>query len=251
MKKLLKINIVVLIFLSSTLVSQSSYEDSPYKLKRNLDTYLVGFSLSVNIIAKIKENQKAPLTKLEINNLNSEKIFKFDRKITNNWDTRSKTLSDILLYSSIFFPALLYSKDKIRSDSQNFTFIWLQAFGLNLGLTDLTKTIFGRKRPYLYGNKATMKEKLKSDNQRSFFSGHTSVSAVSCFIMAQMFKDYYPNSKYSNYLWILAGTVPALTGYMRVKAGKHFYTDVIVGYFVGASIGILIPSLHKNWYLEL
>ncbi len=246
MKKLFKINIVVSIYLLCALFSQNSSSYKPFKLNRNLDTYLVGFSLSVNIIAKIKENQKTPLTPRDINNLNSENVLRFDRKIINNWDARSKIISDVLLYSSIFFPALLYSKDKIRSDSKNFTFIWLEAFGLNLGLTDLTKTIFGRKRPYLYGNKASMKEKLKSDNQRSFFSGHTSVSAVSCFIMAQMFKDYYPNSKYSNYFWVLAGTVPAFTGYMRVKAGKHFYTDVIVGYFVGASIGILIPSLHKN-----
>ena len=246
MKKLFKINIIVLIFLLCTLASQSSRSNAPYKLDKNFDTYLVGFSLCANIVAKIKENQKVPLTEKEINNLNHKNILRLDRQITNNWDLKSKTISDVLLYSSIFFPALLYSKDKIRSDSQNFTFIWLEAFGLNLGLTDLTKTIFGRKRPYLYGDKATMKDKLKNDNQRSFFSGHTSVSAVSCFIVAQMFKDYYPSSKLSNYVWLLAGTVPAVTGYMRVKAGKHFYTDVIVGYFVGASIGILIPSMHKK-----
>ena len=246
MKKLFKINIIVLIFLLCNLASQSSRSNAPYKLDKKFDTYLVGFSLCANVIAKVKENQKAPLTKEEINNLNHQNIWKLDRNIINNWNLRSKKISDVLLYSSIFFPALLYSKDKIRSDSQNFTFIWLEAFGLNLGLTDLTKTIFGRKRPYLYGDKATMKDKLKNDNQRSFFSGHTSVSAVSCFIMAQMFKDYYPSSKLSNYVWLLAGTVPAVTGYMRVKAGKHFYTDVIVGYFVGASIGILIPSMHKK-----
>ena len=246
MKELFKIIIVVLIFQLCTLFSQSSVSNTPYKLDKNLDTYLVGFSLSANIIAKIKENQKAPLSEEEINNLNHENILKLDRKVINNWNIKSKTVSDVLLYSSIFIPSLLFSKDKIRSDSQNFTFIWLQAFSLNLGLTDLTKTVFGRKRPYLYGKKATMIEKLKHDNQRSFFSGHTSVSALSCFIAAQMFDDYYPNSKFSNYFWLLAGTIPAVTGYMRIKAGKHFYTDVVVGYFVGASIGILIPSVHKK-----
>ena len=57
MKQLFKINIVVLILLRCTLVSQSSYPNTPYKLDKNFDTYLVGFSLCANIVAKIKENQ--------------------------------------------------------------------------------------------------------------------------------------------------------------------------------------------------
>ena len=246
MKQLFKLSIVIFIFMSGISASQSNFQNRPYKLDKNLDTYLAGFSLCANIIAKIIEIQKEPLTEEEINNLNPKMIWELERKTVHNWDLKSQKISDVLLYSSIFFPAILYSKSKIRSDRQSFTIIWFEAFGLNLGLTDLTKTLFGRERPYLYGNKATMKEKLKSDNQRSFFSGHTSVSAVSCFIMAKMFKDYYPKSNYTNYVWFLAGVVPAVTGYMRVKAGKHFYTDVIVGYFVGASIGILIPSIHRK-----
>ena len=39
--------------------------------------------------------------------------------------------------------------------------------------------------------------------------------------------------------------LPAVTGYLRFKAGKHFPTDIIVGYGVGATIGYLVPELHK------
>ena len=63
-----------------------------------------------------------------------------------------------------------------------------------------------------------MIEKL-TDNQS--FSGHTSVSAVSCFIAAQMFEDYYQIVNFQIF-WLLAGTIPAVTGYIRIKAGKHF-----------------------------
>jgi hypothetical protein len=35
-------------------------------------------------------------------------------------------------------------------------------------------------------------------------------------------------------------------GYLRLKAGKHFLSDNLLGYAVGASAGILVPHLHKK-----
>jgi membrane-associated phospholipid phosphatase len=35
------------------------------------------------------------------------------------------------------------------------------------------------------------------------------------------------------------------TAILRVRAGKHFWTDVLVGYGVGASIGLAVPLMHK------
>ncbi len=35
-------------------------------------------------------------------------------------------------------------------------------------------------------------------------------------------------------------------GYLRMKAGVHYPTDVIAGYTPGAAIGLIIPVLHKN-----
>ncbi|MBT8218659.1 MAG: phosphatase PAP2 family protein, partial [Bacteroidia bacterium] len=45
-------------------------------------------------------------------------------------------------------------------------------------------------------------------------------------------------------VWTTAIAVPALTGLLRTRAGKHFYTDVIVGFVVGAAVGYLIPEIH-------
>lgn len=41
-------------------------------------------------------------------------------------------------------------------------------------------------------------------------------------------------------------TLAAMTGYARVKAGKHYPTDVIAAAAVGFAIGYLIPTLHKK-----
>ena len=44
----------------------------------------------------------------------------------------------------------------------------------------------------------------------------------------------------------LAAIPPAFTGFNRVKGLKHFPTDVITGFTVGAATGILVPHLHKK-----
>jgi hypothetical protein len=40
----------------------------------------------------------------------------------------------------------------------------------------------------------------------------------------------------------------AATAHLRVRAGKHFYSDVVVGALVGSAIGILVPRLHGSRY---
>jgi hypothetical protein len=38
------------------------------------------------------------------------------------------------------------------------------------------------------------------------------------------------------------------TAHLRVRAGKHFYSDVVVGALVGTAVGIGIPWLHGSRY---
>jgi membrane-associated phospholipid phosphatase len=64
--------------------------------------------------------------------------------------------------------------------------------------------------------------------------------------MAKVMSDYHPelgNKKY--WLYAAALVPPAFVGIYRIKALKHFPTDVIMGTAVGAAVGILIPHFHK------
>jgi membrane-associated phospholipid phosphatase len=45
---------------------------------------------------------------------------------------------------------------------------------------------------------------------------------------------------------VAAAVYPALVGYLRRDSAKHFRSDVITGYLVGALIGIGVPLLHKT-----
>ncbi|NRB48824.1 MAG: phosphatase PAP2 family protein [Saprospiraceae bacterium] len=56
----------------------------------------------------------------------------------------------------------------------------------------------------------------------------------------------YPDSPWKPYVWGVSMVLPALTGYLRVRGGQHYPTDVIAGYLLGGAIGYLIPTLHKR-----
>ena len=98
MKQLFKVSIVIFIFMSGISASQSNFQNRPYKLDKNLDTYLAGFSLCANIIAKIIEIQKEPLTEEEINNLNPKMIWELERKTVHNWDLKSQKIMELINY---------------------------------------------------------------------------------------------------------------------------------------------------------
>lgn len=88
--------------------------------------------------------------------------------------------------------------------------------------------------------------KLTKSARYSFFSGHTSSAAAMSFFTAKVFSDYFPDSKWKPLVWTMAATLPALTGYFRIKGGKHYPTDVIMGYTVGALIGFFVPYIHQT-----
>jgi membrane-associated phospholipid phosphatase len=91
-----------------------------------------------------------------------------------------------------------------------------------------------------------MESKTGDGTTDSWFSGHTSTTSTASFFMAKVLSDYHP--ELGGKKWLLYGAAiipPAIIGIYRVKALKHFPTDVIMGTAVGAAVGILIPHLHK------
>jgi len=117
---------------------------------------------------------------------------------------------------------------------------------ITTGITLLIKATVKRNRPFVYNSDAPLAKKTTRNARTAFLSGHTSISAANSFFAAKVFSDYYPDSKWKPAVWTTAAVIPAITGYLRVRAGKHFPTDTIAGYALGAAAGILIPHLHKK-----
>ncbi|MBI1226689.1 MAG: phosphatase PAP2 family protein [Bacteroidetes bacterium] len=231
-----------------TIVSLISlFSQSPYQLKLGREIGLYGAGIGVIGGAFYFEKQVKPLTALQISGLNANDLSSFERWVTTRRSVRSHKTSNVLLYSSNFFPvALTFADKKMRKDASTIGVMYTQAAMINLGLTALVKNTVHRTRPYVYQSELSLEEKMTTSARLSFWSGHTSQTATMCFLTAKIYADYHPGSRWKPVMWTAAATIPAATGIFRMTAGKHFPTDVLVGYITGAAIGYFVPKLHQR-----
>lgn len=217
-----------------------------YQLSKKVDISIGVAALAANATGIILLKNKSVLSLETINRLNRKDVWKPERFATDHWRPNHATASDVLLYTSEVLPLVLLASAKIRKDAPKIGLIYAETLLLNGGLTTLTKEIFKRKRPFNFNTKAPLDEKQKKDARSAFFSGHTSFSAAATFFLAKVYADYYPDSKWKPYVWSGAALFPLATGILRVSSGKHFPTDVFIGYLVGAATGVLVPHLHRK-----
>lgn len=223
---------------------QAQFE-SPYQCTKKKDAiiYTIG---SAGLGLGYYLHTKAPILNVEeVQLLDKNSINRFDRIATSYSSLTAKKASDVFFYTAIAMPSLFAFSKKMRKDVKSISLIYGETLFLTVGVTAITKKTVLRNRPFVYNSDFDISLKLDKNARFSFFSGHASVVAASSFFTAKVFSDYHPDSKWKPVVWGAAATIPAITGYLRVRAGKHFPTDVITGYAVGSIIGILVPQIHK------
>jgi membrane-associated phospholipid phosphatase len=91
-----------------------------------------------------------------------------------------------------------------------------------------------------------MNERVGDNKSNSFFSGHVGFATTSTFFLVKVFTDYNQIKGWRRLLLYTAATIPpALVGFYRMESGRHFRSDVLLGFISGAASGILVPELHK------
>lgn len=221
------------------------HAQSPYKFRYAVDVPIISVGLGGVLGGFIHEKKRDHLEPIDLVGLDRMNISNFDRNPTYYWSPKSAHWSDAVMYTSMASPLLFLAGERSRKDFGMVAAISAEVFLLNTGITYLTKELVQRKRPYVYNPDAPLEEKLEKGSTQSFFSGHTSTVASASFSFAMMHHHYYPDSNLKPLVWFLAGVLPMATAILRVRAGKHYWTDVLIGYGVGASIGVGVPLLHK------
>ncbi|MCP9235912.1 phosphatase PAP2 family protein [Lewinella sp. JB7] len=173
-------------------------------------------------------------------------IPSFDRIATEFSSAAARNLSDYGLYASAALPGLLLLGPETRRDAPKIGLLFAQTMLLNQGLTDIVKSSAKRPRPYVFDENLDPATVIRGNDRAAFLSGHTSTSAAAGFFFARVFSDYYPDSRLKPFAWILGAGFPALTGYLRIRAGQHYPSDVLAGYTLGALIGYAVPALHRK-----
>lgn len=242
-------SLLILALLSFNSYSQSP---SPYDLDWARDATWVGVGLGLNAAGVLLIQEKPDLTLEEINSLSKEDVFFIDRFAAGNYSPEASRLSDIPFYGSFAVaPLMMLIDGEQRPHIAQIWVLFIETMATTGAVFTMTAGLVKRSRPLVYNVNVPMEERRDGDSQRSFIAGHPAATAAATFFAAKVFNDFHPDSWAGPYVWALAAAVPAWVGYLRLKAGKHFLTDNLIGYSVGALSGILIPELHKEGYENL
>ncbi len=226
--------------------SYSSYKESPYKTSWKVDGPVTAGFIGLNVLGLSLIQNKEPLTTAELAAKNKSDVPFFDRFSAGDYSDNADKVSYFPFYASFAMPVVMLINKNERSKAGQILGMYIETMAVTGAIYTLTAGTINRSRPYTYGNEAPMAEKIKNGAQRSFFAGHTAATASATFFAAKVFSDFNPDSKAKPYVWAAAAILPASVGYLRMRGGMHFLSDNIIGYTIGAGVGILVPHLHKK-----
>ena len=226
---------------------RSDSDASPYRTTWAFDGPYLGVSLGLNVLGFKLIQDKEALSLQELNELSKDDVLGIDRFIAGNYSEEADQLSYYPFYGSFAVPVVMMLADgNMRSNAGQISLLFVESMATTGAIYTLTAGLIDRPRPLSYNTSVPEEERREGGAQRSFIAGHTAATASASFFAAKIYNDFYPDSALKPYVWTAAAAVPAWVAYLRSKAGKHFLTDNIVGYAVGAASGILIPELHKK-----
>ena len=213
-----------------------------YTLKPKADIGL-GLGSGLGLTSALYLQQKSPgLTAQQIQTLNVNQVNAFDRFACYQWHPQAAKVSDAIAFGTACLYAYFLVDHSTQKDAVKITAVGLQSVLMTHALSNIFKLSL-RPRPYNYNAQVDLHTKMKPDARMSFFSAHTGTVSALSFSFAYAYQTYHPNQKNIS-LWAASATLPAIQGYLRVRAGKHFPTDVITGYIVGLGSAWLMHKMH-------
>lgn len=237
--------LVLALLIGQLLPAQGLRPYNPYDPSNATNAVLLGLGGALTTTSVMLDRRVVPLTEDDVGVLEINKIPGIDMFSTRNLSLRADEATDKLLLASFASPFFLLLDRPARQNFDALALVVFEGAMINSGLINLTKVLVRRPRPYNYNADAPLDTKLSKTSRYSFYSGHSATTAYFSITTAKLYNDLYPNSKATPYVWLGAALLPAAVSYGRMRAGRHFFTDVLVGTAVGTIIAIVVPSLHK------
>lgn len=227
--------------------------ETPYRLDLKKDIAVSIGAAALIGTGFIIKGFKPEIDSIDLISPDISKIPSFDQYAIHQYDDSYVLASDILEYTAVALPFLAFIDKRVSGHAVQIIAMYLETLAINAALTSMTKGLIHRRRPFTYNTdtlpdgspEVPFDKKNGSGTLQSFFSSHTSNAATATFFGARVFTDLRPQSVLVPFVWGLAAAVPAFTGFSRVQAGRHYLSDVVAGYLVGASVGFFNPTLHK------
>ena len=171
-------------------------------------------------------------------------INPLDRLGSQRLRPRAGELADFGLYGGPTLPLLLSFDRLVRPHYPRILVLWLETMVLTFALGSLVKNTANRPRPYVYHADWQPERALTRKDRAAFLSGHAANAAAGSVLFASLLEAYdRPLAPYGRWL---ALAVAGLTAYLRVRAGKHWPTDVLAGMLLGGGVAGAIVLSHRS-----
>jgi membrane-associated phospholipid phosphatase len=250
MKKFFLLFIICLFIFNTNGQNRISAPEKIYKLNYKTEIPLTCGMFGLNILGFSQLSKKSTLNTFQINSLNKNDVWAFDRRVfSQSYPAPSQiyNISDWGLWTSYLSPALLFLDKEIRKSWGDIALLYFETQAINLNIYLWGGPVFTKRiRPIVYFEGTSMEYKLGQETTDSFYSGHTAMVAGASFFIAKVINDYHPELNARK--WLLYGAAlipPVIVGYWRYRGFMHFPSDILLGTIVGSATGILVPHLHK------
>ena len=182
-----------------------------------------------------------------------EDLLPWDRAVMGRYN---KTVAEVSDWFAVLgaMPLALgaaswYRGDACGRDLAVYSLMFAQALALQSALNLTFRSMKFWPRPYIYaedGAGAEAAENAEGEAYGSFFSGHASAAFTVAVFTGEWFSEMYPNSAYRPLVWAGTLSLAGFVGALRIAAGKHYPSDVVVGALAGTGISLAVIRLHKK-----
>jgi membrane-associated phospholipid phosphatase len=182
-------------------------------------------------------------------------LLPWDRELEGRTSASAAKTSDTLLVVDLVVPlGLLLGQTGMAEAYGQRALLYGETLAVTLFANVATKYLVARPRPYVYSDDVRVQDYAQrqgKDSHLSFYSGHSSLSFAASVAGAYLFAQNTTDKAARAAVWGFELALAGATASLRTRAGKHFYSDVLVGAAVGAAIGYGVPRLHGGPRVEL
>jgi membrane-associated phospholipid phosphatase len=179
------------------------------------------------------------------------KIIPPDRWVSKmNWPP-ARQISDIGVMSMLALPFAFSALDTLGNDESAErigvdAIVASESIAATLLAGAIVKMAARRPRPLTYNKTFGKRARFGGDARLSFPSNHSSAAFAGASVTSVMVLERYGVSTGSVLAVSGAYLGAATVGTMRMLAGKHFLTDVLVGAALGTFFGLMVPIVHLD-----
>lgn len=175
-------------------------------------------------------------------------IFGFDHELRGQFSASAHAASNTLIFANVLLPVAIHAGLGVDSTLARVAVVYTESLALSYFFNAATKHLVQRPRPYVYSDDPFVQNFAKSagiDTHLSFYSGHAAMAFTAAVAGSYLYSIRSEDENARALVWGLNLAMASATANLRVRAGRHFYSDVFFGMMVGAALGLLVPIIHQ------